>query len=578
IISSKFGHNYHLNRGPPRCVFKIDIQKAYDMVSWKFLEDILMGFCIHEMMIKWIMACVSSTSFSISVNGDLHGYFQGKRRLRQDDLIMFSRGDIQSATILMEALKEFKGVSSLVPTSVWFDTWDTKCPLMSILTTRAIHNARLSIHAKVADLISNNAWSWPAEWNIKFPILFNLKVPILNDQEDLVMRPRLKTQDPLRPWDVWSRAVLKAEIPIVSPSRSDIMQWILPIAKKNNAIRLVGRLIVGASSYYICQERNNRLHSNCSRSVKQLVNVILDILLGSDNYSSWMRSMTIALNAKNKFKIITKEYDSHLPLRALWERNYDMIISWILNTGYWDEIDALEAPYMCICNYTCENGMLNGARESRKRLIQFLMGLDESFANIRGQILLMQPLPTTTKAYGMLRQEEKQRESLTPKHVAPIVMSSFTNSNNNHSPQPNFRQNRTFSESENHRNDSNTRRSTFKQGVIYGNCQKEGHYKSECYQLVGYPVGRPFHGKVRPSNNNRTSISRPRAINITVGFDVASPSTRETHDDATVFAKMDNLQNQLNQVMLMLQNSQGVCDPKAFAAGKQQEDSPWDLV
>ncbi|GKE15257.1 cysteine-rich receptor-like protein kinase 8 [Tanacetum coccineum] len=53
-------------------------------------------------------------------------------------------------------------------------------------------------------------------------------------------------------------------------------------------------------------------------------------LLGSENYSSWRRSMTIALNAKNKLKIITKQYpepDDSSPLRALWERNNDMIIS-----------------------------------------------------------------------------------------------------------------------------------------------------------------------------------------------------------------------------------------------------------
>ncbi|GJT76412.1 zf-CCHC domain-containing protein [Tanacetum coccineum] len=43
---------------------------------------------------------------------------------------------------------------------------------------------------------------------------------------------------------------------------------------------------------------------------------------------------------------------------------------------------------------------------------------------------------------------------------------------------------------------------------------------------------------------------------------------RETQDDSAVFAKMDNLQNQLNQVMLILQNSQGVCDPKVLAAGR----------
>ncbi|GJX32384.1 hypothetical protein Tco_0242239 [Tanacetum coccineum] len=35
-----------------------------------------------------------------------------------------------------------------------------------------------------------------------------------------------------------------------------------------------------------------------------------------------------------------------------------------------------------------------------------------------------------------------------------------------------------------------------------------------------------------------------------------------------VFSKMDSLQNQLNQVMMMLQNPQGQCDPKLLAAGR----------
>ncbi|GKD67504.1 cysteine-rich receptor-like protein kinase 8 [Tanacetum coccineum] len=191
-------------------------------------------------------------------------------------------------------------------------------------------------------------------------------------------------------------------------------------------------------------------------------------LVGSENYSSWRRSMMIALNAKNKLKIITNEYQEptiESPLRALWERNNDMIISWILNTltneitqlkqtncsvkmyyqklkGLWDEVDALEAPYMCTCNCTCANGRLNGAREGRKRKFK------------------------------------------------------------------------------------------------------------------------PVSGGSR-NGSNRTINFRPRTVNMVAtqtngqkGTSSEASTSNGTHGDAAVFAKMDSLQNQLNQVMLMLQNPQ----------------------
>ncbi|XP_022030846.1 uncharacterized protein LOC110931776 [Helianthus annuus] len=87
LLTQELMHNYHLHKGKPRCAFKIDIQKAYDTVSWSFLKSILIKFGFPSRMVDWIMTCVSTVSFSLSVNGNLCGYFKGKRGLRQGDPI-----------------------------------------------------------------------------------------------------------------------------------------------------------------------------------------------------------------------------------------------------------------------------------------------------------------------------------------------------------------------------------------------------------------------------------------------------------------------------------------------------------
>nr|GEV42320.1 hypothetical protein [Tanacetum cinerariifolium] len=51
LLTQEIIHNYHLNHETPRCAFKVDIQKAYDMVDWSFLRMILVGFGFHERMV-----------------------------------------------------------------------------------------------------------------------------------------------------------------------------------------------------------------------------------------------------------------------------------------------------------------------------------------------------------------------------------------------------------------------------------------------------------------------------------------------------------------------------------------------
>lgn len=77
--------NYHKDDIRPRCALKIDIQKAYDSVSWEFLFGVLDAMDFPHNMPMWIKECVSSVHYSISLNGFLEGNFKGTKGLRQGD-------------------------------------------------------------------------------------------------------------------------------------------------------------------------------------------------------------------------------------------------------------------------------------------------------------------------------------------------------------------------------------------------------------------------------------------------------------------------------------------------------------
>lgn len=68
-----------------RCMVKINLQKAYDSISWYFLREVFIGLRFHPCFIHWILTCVICPTFSLSINGGSHGLIKGKRGLRQGD-------------------------------------------------------------------------------------------------------------------------------------------------------------------------------------------------------------------------------------------------------------------------------------------------------------------------------------------------------------------------------------------------------------------------------------------------------------------------------------------------------------
>ena len=66
-------------------------------------------------------------------------------------------------------------------------------------------------------------------------------------------------------------------------------------------------------------------------------------------------------------------------------------------------------------------------------VLNFLMGLNESYTQIRGQILLMDPIPPINKVFSLVLQEEQQREvssSSAPTQVAFAIKASTDDKSN----------------------------------------------------------------------------------------------------------------------------------------------------
>ncbi|XP_020272640.1 uncharacterized protein LOC109847811 [Asparagus officinalis] len=159
LLAHELVKGYNWKSISPRVLLNIDIRKAFDTISWSFLKHMLLGLGFPKVMVDWIMSCITSSKYSIALNGSLHGYFNGQRGLRQgdplspylfilgmeylsrrldrlksdnqfkfhpkckklkithliftDDLLLFGKGDLQTIMKLHQCIRDFSAVSGL---------------------------------------------------------------------------------------------------------------------------------------------------------------------------------------------------------------------------------------------------------------------------------------------------------------------------------------------------------------------------------------------------------------------------------------------------------------------------------
>lgn len=152
----------------------------------------------------------------------------------------------------------------------------------------------------------------------------------------------------------------------------------------------------------------------------------------------------------------------------------------------WDEFSSLVSLPSCDCDTT----RTYAEHDQQLKLLQFLMGLNESYTHVRSQMLMMTPLPSVGQAFSIISHEESRRSLVS---VSPPAHVFYSTQNKSSSKPP------------------DSRRDLLK--CEY--CHWTGHLKKNCYRLVGYPPGhRLYHQQstAGTKKHNIASSSSPKVL------------------------------------------------------------------
>ncbi|KAG2721203.1 hypothetical protein I3760_02G071000 [Carya illinoinensis] len=124
--------------------------------------------------------------------------------------------------------------------------------------------------------------------------------------------------------------------------------------------------------------------------------------LTAENYHSWARTVRHSLRIKKKLGFIDGTFlkpSSTYALLEPWLECNDMVVTWLQNTILFDELLNFEF----IPSYSC--GAMKSVLENQQRewMMKFLMGLNDSFDNIKAQIILLKPTPSLIKVYALVQ-------------------------------------------------------------------------------------------------------------------------------------------------------------------------------
>ncbi|KAB1224576.1 hypothetical protein CJ030_MR2G004968 [Morella rubra] len=147
----------------------------------------------------------------------------------------------------------------------------------------------------------------------------------------------------------------------------------------------------------------------------------------------------------------------------------------------WEELHNYRPLPFCSCGHcTCNALSAVGEVQQLDYVFKFLMGLNDTYDSIGGQIILINPTPSLDKTFSLVLQEERQRQTQTL--IMPTPESSALAALHIQA------------------------KKRDKAEVTCFHCGKSGHIKEKCYRLTGFPPNFKFI-KSKPGYGGNASSS-----------------------------------------------------------------------